>query len=437
MDGPPDFILVDDFIAGLFHHTFSWNDVMLLLLVCHQFNYIGQKQAINIPFHINTDFDFEKFTVPSTMAKVVHIDCNISTKEAVFDHIINSLTNCFVVGINFNNLNDLTTIKKICSTVLKKGMTLDILSPCRFEMNDIIYMLIKTYHKEYEEYKMKQSGSKLIKRKRSKDDFIMLRVPKDIRLRQKFLLEHILQMTDSSPFDVFYHNHRYYDDCAHSLNRIDRVTTAKVSRKTYTDKQFMEISIFAGHYELLVVGGYIHRHGIKIPALASEYISTTRLLNKYVKCHSRQLWGFYCARSFAKGFYPISPVELMDHASQKFRKLNNHHFNSVAIKDDDLEALWSLVIRLPFFKTKMKAVSTTPTNFAEMSDVLKKIKNDSHIGSLIHILGSIQIKTPCFLLSLYDETVAKDIALKIMTSGLKREIQSQHDTIINKVKKDL
>lgn len=136
----------------------------------------------------------------------------------------------------------------------------------------------------------------------------------------------------------------------------------------------------------------------------------------------------------------------MRHASQNFKKLNNHHFNSVvlhlissskAIKHDGLEAFWSFVIRLPFFKTKMIAASTTPTNFAEKSDVLKKIKDDSPIEFLIHIPGSVQIKAPCFFLSLYDETVAKDIALKIMTSGLKKEIHSQHDTIINKAKKDL
>ncbi|KAG1049989.1 hypothetical protein G6F43_007713 [Rhizopus delemar] len=168
---------------------------------------------------------------------------------------------------------------------------------------------------------------------------------------------------------------------------------------------------------------------IKVPALASEFISTKRLLDQYLK-----------------RFYPISPVEIMRHAGQNFKKLNNHHFNPVvlhlisspkAIKHDGLEAFWSFVIRLPFFKTKMIAASTTSTNFAEKSDVLKKIKDDSPIEFLIHIPGSVQIKAPCFFLSLYGETVAKDSALKIMTSGLKKEIHSQHDTIINKTKKDL
>ncbi|KAI8973631.1 hypothetical protein BDF20DRAFT_907120 [Mycotypha africana] len=503
MDSPPAFILVDAFIAGLFHHASSWKDVLSLLLVCQQFNYIGQKQAINVPFHINADFGCGKFAAPSTMATVVHIDCNSYTEEAVFNYIVTSFTSCFVVGINFNDLNKLSTIKKICKTVLRKGISLDILDSCNTKVHDIIYTLTKKYSEKYKDYKMKQSGSKLIKRKHSEDDFIMLRVPKDTRLRQKFSLAHLLHI-DVLPnvnsnvenpfatishitmykdiinisfftsgfdeassqiqqfinciikfngfsllvnsFDVFYHNHKYYDDCAHALNRIDRVITARVSRKTYTDKQFMEISIFAGYYELLVVAGYIHKHGsitpflgssvgnfkldedtttcIKVPALASEFICTKRLLNQYVKRRSHNLWGFHCARSFAGGIYPISPIELMNHASQKARMLNNHHFNSVvlhlfsspkAIKSKDLEALWSLIIRLPFFKTKMEAVSTTPTNFAEMSDILKKIKDDSHTGSLIHILGSLQLKTPCFFLSLYGETVAKDIALKIVT----------------------
>lgn len=73
----------------------------------------------------------------------------------------------------------------------------------------------------------------------------------------------------------------------------------------------MEVLIFAGHYELLIVGEYIHRHGsitpflgssmdkfkldedtttcIKVPALALEFISTKRLLDQYVKRRPHQL----------------------------------------------------------------------------------------------------------------------------------------------------
>lgn len=83
----------------------------------------------------------------------------------------------------------------------------------------------------------------------------------------------------------------------------------------------------------------------------------------------------------------------------------------------------------------MIAASTTPTNFAEKSDVLKKIKDDSPIEFLIHIPGSVQIKAPCFFLSLYDETVAKDIALKIMTSGLKKRFTVNMTLLLIKLKR--
>lgn len=71
-------------------------------------------------------------------------------------------------------------------------------------------------------------------------------------------------------FDIFYHNHKYEGDCAQSLDRIFQAPTAKVSRKTGTNKKFMEISVFVGHYELLVVGGYFNIHGSILPFLGSS-----------------------------------------------------------------------------------------------------------------------------------------------------------------------
>lgn len=168
---------------------------------------------------------------------------------------------------------------------------------------------------------------------------------------------------------VFYRN-QYQDDCAYFLDKIDQIATAKVSRKTYINKHFAEIPVFIGHYELLITGGYIHRLGsmtsflgssvkeleiredattlTKVPAVASGYINTKRLLNQYLKRHSHQLWGFHCARTFTKGFYPIPPVNFMNHASQKSEKLTNHHFTSAVlalisspnvIKPSDMESL--------------------------------------------------------------------------------------------------
>jgi hypothetical protein len=136
----------------------------------------------------------------------------------------------------------------------------------------------------------------------------------------------------------------------------------------------------------------------------------------------------------------------MDHASQKFRKPNNHHFASAVlylimspkpIKENDMESLWSLFVRSPFFESKLKSLGTKPENFADMSSDLKKDNDISHMGSLIHILGSLHMNTPCYFLSLYKEVDAKHMALKIMTSGLKQEIVSQQQAIIKKAKEEL
>lgn len=247
----------------------------------------------------------------------------------------------------------------------------------------------------------------------------------------------------ATSFDAFYHNHKYYDDCAQSLNRIDEIATARVSRKTYTNKQFTEVSIFSGHYELLIIGGYPHKSGsttlffgsstsISVPAIQSGFVKTNRHLNQYVKRHSHQLWSFHCAWSYTIGFYSISPIELIDHASQKFRKPNTHHFASAMlnlisspkpIRENDIKYLWLLFVHLPFFKLKPKAFETEPEDFADMSSLsLKKSNDASNMGSLIHILGTIHMKTPCYFLSMYKEVEAKHLALKIRANFTKSNL---------------
>lgn len=112
MDSSPTCILADDLIARIFWQVSSWNDVLALTLLCQQLNYVRQKHTINLLFQINAHFSFEKITVPSTMTKIVLVDCSISTEKDSFDGIVKSFTRCFVLGINFNDLDDLTTIEK-------------------------------------------------------------------------------------------------------------------------------------------------------------------------------------------------------------------------------------------------------------------------------------------------------------------------------------
>lgn len=86
----------------------------------------------------------------------------------------------------------------------------------------------------------------------------------------------------------------------------------------------MDISIFAGCYELLVVGEYPYENGsttpflgsfvdklklveeetkiINVPTIALNYIATTRSLNQYMKRHSHQLWAFTVLAFISKAF---------------------------------------------------------------------------------------------------------------------------------------
>lgn len=72
-----------------------------------------------------------------------------------------------------------------------------------------------------------------------------------------------------------------------------------------------------------------------------------------------------------------------------------------------------------------------------MSSDPKKDNHVSHIGFLIHILGSLHTNISCYFLSLHKEVDAKDMALKIMKSGLKQEIVSQQQAIIKQAKGEL
>lgn len=484
-----------------------------------------------LPFEIKAGCRCEDFILPNRMAKVVHVSCSITTEQAVFDHILKCFMNCCIVGINFNDLTTLTTIKKICNVVLKKGITIDILSASKVKrVQGIVDKLKKKYDLECEMDLSKKSGSNLLKRKLSEEDCLTLQVLADLKLRKEFLLKYLIQLNSiedgqqehvnnnvENPFaciskiknynnnidirkfftcgvddafhqvqqfinsiihfngysvlvtslDIFFHNHKYQDDCTHSLPKIFKVATAKVSRKTNTDKSFMEISIFAGYYELLIVGVYFHKNGstipflgssvdqftlveeetqiINVPAIASNYVATTRLLSQYMKCHSHHFWGIHCASSYSKGVYPISPIEYMNHACKKIsRKTNNHHFFSSmlhlitspkAIKDDHMEDLWSVFILLLFYQKLMEG-ATTATNFIEMSAALNTTSIDGPLISIIHILGEIQAKTPCFFLFLHDETKARRIALQLKKS-MNKTIRDQHAAIVKKRYKDL
>ncbi|GAA5799117.1 hypothetical protein HPULCUR_004526 [Helicostylum pulchrum] len=203
-------------------------------------------------------------------------------------------------------------------------------------------------------------------------------------------------------FDLFAHNQFLTDDCAYGIrpSDISSVPAAKVKHKQNTDKSFTELSIFVGLYELLIVSGYILHNDSISPFLGSSFAKfrfgntvarnihvleaevpttkTTRLLNQYFKRCSNKPWGYRCYNSFSKGFYPIVPLDLLNHPSQKHRHMNTHHFASYIlalitsvniIKEADAESLWSLVERLPTYEKIAKTISPKPITFDQLMGV--------------------------------------------------------------------
>lgn len=103
------------------------------------------------------------------------------------------------------------------------------------------------------------------------DHFLYSKVNEVMSLAQQFAHSIVKFQSFSlfvTSFDIFRHYLRTEDDCAQSVEAIFSLPTANVSRKTYTDKNFMEISIRVGNYEFSAVGGYIKMHDNLLPFLA-------------------------------------------------------------------------------------------------------------------------------------------------------------------------
>ncbi|CEP17438.1 hypothetical protein [Parasitella parasitica] len=497
---------------------------MSLTLVCKQYKFIALKQQVGTPFEFSTSRALSSLSLPSHMATNITINCLSTAEEAYFQAVTKIFTNCHSITVNFNGLLSWKLTRKICRTIVKTGLYLHVLNSSNpTKVAKFLHKAVEKYKKQHEDYVEKQGKS--VKRKRPEEDFIMLKIPRNTDNRRDFLLKHLLSLSTLSnldanftsfaritnitsykeaksnilfftsgteeiithaerfvncivtfeafsllvtSYDIFYHNNRFEDDCAHSLDSIFQVPTAKVTRKTYTNKAFTEISIFIGHYEFLVVSGFLNRNGtlmpflgssmhkfnlreevstrIDVPTTASPNVRTIRLLSQFVKRRSHELWGIHCLRSYLQGFYPISAVSFSNHLSQKHKQINNQHFtsqvlhlisNELVIKTQHLTSLWSLLQRMAIFKKMTKNAGTTPTNFSQLSQHLRQENEKSAFASINRLLASIEGKVPCFFLSMYTEAEAKKVALGIMEGGLREKINKQHDQILESAKKQL
>lgn len=257
--------------------------------------------------------------------------------------------------------------------------------------------------------------------------------------------------------DFFAHNQPLTDDCAFGIlpSDISLTPSAKVKAKNNMNKQFKELSIFIGLYELLVVGGYILKDNTITPFLGSSLgnnhledtttneihvvtsklpiIKTSRILNQYLKRCSNNPWSYHCFASFSKDFYPIVATDYLNHSSQRHRSVNTHHLASNVlalisstnvIKEEDIRSLWSLVTRLPPYEAMVKNENTRPITFTQLA-ALSSNANGQYFKSILDIVASIESIVPCYMLGAYGHNETRKITLQIMKNGLKEEIRKQ------------
>lgn len=154
--------------------------------------------------------------------------------------------------------------------------------------------------------------------------------------------------------DAFVHNRRTLDDCAHNnIVQFRQTAEAHIRPKTAYGSDNYELSLYIGHLELPVIGGFIGDIvsdrcsaflGSSIRGLPNtlqqshttskilvraddpvEYTASNRLLRQYAKYCSRFLWSFHSRRFVLKGFHPANPLDFSSHPSVTSMKRYQTH----------------------------------------------------------------------------------------------------------------
>lgn len=150
------------------------------------------------------------------------------------------------------------------------------------------------------------------------------------------------------------HNRRTLDDCAHNnIVQFRQTAEAHIRPKTAYGSDNYELSLYIGHLELPVIGGFIGDIvsdrcsaflGSSIRGLPNtlqqshttskilvraddpvEYTASNRLLRQYAKYCSRFLWSFHSRRFVLKGFHPANPLDFSSHPSVTSMKRYQTH----------------------------------------------------------------------------------------------------------------
>ncbi|KAI8143237.1 hypothetical protein BJV82DRAFT_105430 [Fennellomyces sp. T-0311] len=283
---------------------------------------------------------------------------------------------------------------------------------------------------------------------------------------------------------------RTYDDCSNNSDKpFHEMATASISTKNYLGgKSFYELSIFVGHMELLVVGGFwgrcsgasrrdIHPFlGSSIPSIPKNMkqqrrttdiytlvqapcTSTgTRLLRQYAKLQSGNMWSFSSLRFATKGFYPVNPLSYKSHTSQAIamEKLCIHDLASLALRgvalptsfsDKDIQQAMLTALKIKsmghHFSDQQESPTFTGLSVNAKHELTMNNKKRTYWHDVIDLLaileklvngindkvGGISLTA---IVSKHD--VIQPLALGIMNNGLAAKVKACNSKVIEKFK---
>lgn len=108
--------------------------------------------------------------------------------------------------------------------------------------------------------------------------------------------------------------------------------------------------------------------------------TSPRILNQYNRRNSHKPWGFYSARSFAKGYTPILPISFINHHSQRKKNITTAHLASKIlyaitapqiITENDLIDLFLFFAGSTVFINTCKNKQRIAINFTEYLQILQ------------------------------------------------------------------
>jgi hypothetical protein len=144
-------------------------------------------------------------------------------------------------------------------------------------------------------------------------------------------------------------------------------------------------------------------------------------------------------------FYPIIPIDYLDHKSQQNRQANVHHFASKLIHCSTVRELYSkgemvdlfllLMTANEFGKIQRSHNTRRLNNFADAEIILDNVEGFKYLKFLVETAAMIEKKNSevgdCYIFASLGPDFSKR-PLEIMKKGLKQELNSQTNIIVTK-----